>query len=358
MTLLQFNLAMDEDDPILGFAARWVAALARRFDRIHVITMRHGRTDLPRNVSVYSLGKERGHSRPRRLRLFYRHLRHVLRADRPDACFCHMIPEFALLAAPLLRPRGVPILTWYAHPALTWRLRLAHLVSARMVTSVAPAYPYRRDKLTVLGQGIDTDLFAPGGEPPDQPPLVLCAGRLSPVKGHPVLLQAAARLRQRGAPAFRVVILGGPATVRDERHARALHALAGDLGLQEVVQFEPPMPPRALPPWFRRATVHVNLTGAGFGDKVALEAMSCACPSLVANEGFRETLGVHAGALLFRHGDADDLAAKLLVQLQAPAAARERVGRELREQVLRRHSLAGLVERLTALLGALAGTAR
>ena len=53
----------------------------------------------------------------------------------------------------------------------------------------------------------------------------------------------------------------------------------------------------------------MNLTPAGFGDKVAWEAMSCGRPCLGANHDFRDTLGGHAERLFFC-GD-EDLAAKI-----------------------------------------------
>ena len=97
MRLLLFNLATDADDPILGFATRWIGALAERVEFIHVITMRVGRLDVPANVRVYSVGKEKGYSEPRRVIEFYRLLFRILREDRIDACFSHMIPIFTVL---------------------------------------------------------------------------------------------------------------------------------------------------------------------------------------------------------------------------------------------------------------------
>src|SRR5919109_155548 len=126
MRLLLFNLATDVDNPILGFATRWIHALAKRVECVRVITMRAGRVEVPDNVQVYSVGKERGYSEPRRALVFSRHLSRILRQDRIDICFSHMIPVFTILAAPAVKLRGIPIATWYAHPSLTWILKLAH----------------------------------------------------------------------------------------------------------------------------------------------------------------------------------------------------------------------------------------
>jgi glycosyltransferase involved in cell wall biosynthesis len=351
MRLLLFNLATDADDPILGFTTRWIQALAKRVEFVHVITMRAGRVEVPENVRVYSVGKEKGYSEPRRAVEFYRHLFRVLRQSRIDACFSHMIPIFTVLAAPVLKAKKIPIVTWYAHPSLTWKLRLAHHLSDRMVASVATAYPYRKDKLVVVGQGIDTDLFCPDGSPPEDPPMILCVGRVSPVKDHPTLIRAAALLRERWKKLFRVVILGGPAGPKDEPYVRYLHQLVKELNLQDIVSFHPPAPQSALPKWYRRCTVHVNLTPTGSGDKVGWEAMACARPCLVANEGFRETLGDYSDILFFRYNDSVDLASKLSLILRLPFPEQERIGQYLRERVVQLHSSDRLVARLISVFG-------
>lgn len=349
MRLLWFNLATDADHPILGFTTSWIRAVAKRVELLHVVTMRAGRVEMPDNVYVYSIGKEKGYSEVRRTVEFYRYLFRILHREPVDVCFSHMIPIFTILAAPLLKLRNVPIVTWYAHPSLTWITKLSHHLSDRMVTSLPTAYPYRHDKLNVLGQGIDTELFTPDGSVgPDEVPIILCLGRLSPVKDHPTLLKAVALLRQRWKEPFQVVILGGPATPSDNEYVRCLHDDVKELALEEIVRFELALPLKQLPSWFQRCTVHVNLTPTGFGDKVAWEAMSCGRPSLVANRGFIPTLGVHADRLLFSHGDSADLASRLYWILSLDERERASIGAYLREQVVRNHSLERLVQNLIA----------
>ena len=349
MRLLLFNLATDLDDPILGFTTHWIHALAQRVELIHVITMRTGRVDVPDNVRVYSVGKERSYSEPRRAVEFYRALLHVLQSDKIDVCFSHMMPIFSVLAGPVLQAKRVPIITWYAHPSLTRILKLAHYFSTRMVTSVPTAYPYRQDKLIAVGQGIDIDLFSPDGDVSFKPPsVILCAGRLSPVKDHPTLLKAVQLLKQRWNQPFQVVILGALGGPKDKPYVESLCRMVEELGLTDTVRFEPPLPMVDMPCWYRRCTVHVNLTPTGFGDKVALEAMSCGRPCLVANAGFRETLGKYVGCLLFRYGDPEDLAQRLAWICALPESNRVSIGGYLREQIIRMHSLNGLADRLVA----------
>jgi glycosyltransferase involved in cell wall biosynthesis len=347
MRLLLFNLATDVDDPILGFTTGWISALAERVEFVYVITMRAGHVEVPGNVRVYSVGKEKGYSEPRRAIEFYRHLCRILREDRIDACFSHMMPIFTVLAAPVLKAKRIPIVTWFAHPSVTRTLRFAHHLSERMVTGIAASYRYKRDKLIVIGHGIDTANFSPDGRvSPEHTATILCFGRLSPVKDHPTLLKAAWLLRQCWTEPFRIVIIGGPAVPRDESYVHSLYEKVKELGLEGTVYFEPPVPRESLPFWYRTCTIYVNLTPAGFVDKVALQAMSCGRPSVVANEGFRETLGKYASRLLFCHGDSVDLANKLVGLLALSERDRDQIGFYLREQVIRMHSLDMLAARL------------
>jgi glycosyltransferase involved in cell wall biosynthesis len=347
MRLLLFNLATDVDDPILGFTTRWIHALAQRTASIDVITMRAGRLEVPDNVQVYSVGKELGYSEPCRAVAFYRHLFKIMRQHHIDICFSHMIPIFSTLAAPILKAKGIPLVTWYAHPSLTLTLKLAHYLSNRMVTSVATAYPYRRDKATVVGQGIDISLFTPEQSAlPEAPPLILCVGRLSPVKDHPTLLRALHLLRQRWPEPFRAVVLGGPTGVQDEPYVRSLHEQTRTLGLQDIVSFEPPVPIAALLSWYERCSILVNMTPTGSGDKVVWEAMACGRPALAANRGFAETFGEDADRLLFRYGDAADLAERLHWLFSLQESEQLRIRSLLRAQTIRLHSLEGLANRL------------
>ena len=340
--LLLFNLETDAEHPILGFTTQWIRALAERVRSIDVITMRAGVIDVPPNVRVHSVGREHGYSEPRRVLEFYRHLFRILRTQRIDGCFSHMMPPFSVLGGPILRARRIPLVTWYAHPSLILWVRLAHFFSNRMVTSLPHAYPYRKGKLSVIGQGIDTALFAASPAAVGSDDLILCAGRISRVKNHPTLLRAAAFLR---IP-FRLVILGATAGADDEIYARELKQLASELGLEDSVTFASPVPRGELPEHYRRCAVHVNLTPSGFGDKVAWEAMSCGRPCLVANDDFRETLGEHTGELLFRNGDAIELAQKLAALLAKSSTERAAIGADLRAQVERLHSLPRLAERI------------
>jgi glycosyltransferase involved in cell wall biosynthesis len=258
-----------------------------------------------------------------------------------------MIPIFTVLAAPILKTKRIPIVSWYAHPSLTWTLKLAHHLSDQMVVSLASAYPYKHDKLTEVGQGIDTSVFSPAAtQTTESPPIILCVSRLSAVKDHPTLLKAIWLVRQSWSRPFRLVIVGGQASSRDESYVHMLHQQVKTLGLKDVVAFELPPSRDKLAAWYRRCAVHVNMTPTGSGDKVVWESMACGRPCLVANEGFRETLGNYADSLIYAYGEAEQLAERLKWVLSLSRQERLVMGMYLRGRVESMHGLDRLAQNL------------
>ena len=353
MRLLLFNLATDADDPVLGFSTRWIRALAKHLEFINVITMRAGRIEVPANVRVHSVGKEKGYGEARRAIEFYRCLFRVLRGDGADFCFSHMIPVFTVLAAPILRSQGISIATWHGHRQVTKILMAAHYCSDRMITSAPTGYRYRHDKLVSVGQGIDVDLFSPNGMPMAKPPLLLSVGRLSPIKDLGTLIKGVHLLRRRGHPVRCALV--GAASETDQPYIDSLLGLVRELDLDEAVRFVGAVRNDQTVAWYRQSFAHVNLCPTGALDKAVLEAMACERPSLAANEGFRETFNGWEERLLFRHRDAGDLAEKLDRLLQMQHGERAAMSADLRQTVIAHHNLEQLAKTLVGTFEEIAG---
>lgn len=350
--VLLFNLATDVDDPILGFTTRWIGALAERVEFIHVISMRVGRIEVPQNVRVYSVGKEKGYSEPRRVVEFYQHLFRVLRCDRIDICFSHMIPAFSLLAAPVLKVRRIPLITWYAHRQLSTVLKLAHYSSDRMVSINEESYPYRRNKFVALGHGVDTELFAPNGGVHESRPLLLSVGRLSPIKDLMTLIDAIYLLQQKGYEVDCALVGNSPA--RDSAYEEIIRERVRHLGLGSSVSFIGPVPNAKVISWYRKCLAHVNCSPADHSiDKAPLEAMACGKLSLSSTLAFRETMGKYADLLLFQHRSPNDLARKVERLLSLSQNEVRAMGFELRQRVVDQHNLQKLCDHLTALFSQL-----
>lgn len=341
--LLLFNLVTDADDPILGFTTVWINALARHCKQIDVLTMQAGRLALAPNVRVYSVGKERGYGEARRTIDFYRILGHLLRKNRYDACFAHMQPLFAVMAAPLLKLRRVPITLWYAHKSVTLKLKLAEKLVDHVVTASPESFRLFSQKVIITGHGIDTEMFSPDAALPNNRPFtILSVSRIAPVKKLEILIEAARLLKGKGqAFCLRIV---GEADSQHGAYARQLRDQAVDSGLSEVVEFVGSVPYHQIVSVYRTADVMVNLSSTGSIDKAVLEAMSCGLPVITANEAFVPVLQKWSDDLLVAP-DSPEMLAEKLAKLAA-RSDREALGRKLRELVVRDHSLERLVMKL------------
>ena len=349
MRLLWFNLATDLDDPVLGFTTSWIRETAKLVESIQVITMRQGHVNLPKNVSISSVGKERGFTEPRRALEFYRHLLRILHQQHIDVCFSHMIPIFSVLAAPILKSRGIPIVTWYAHRQRSFILNLAHGLSDRMVSINLTSYPYPGSKLTILGHGIDTELFKPTSTiSPADPPLILFVGRLSPIKDPVTFIRATRLLTETHR--FQVALIG-PILERDREYSKILMEEVESLQKTIPAQYIGGLPQKQLASWYQKCFALVNCSPSNNAlDKTVLEAMACGKLALTSISGFETTMEQETPFLLFQAGDPSDLASKLGNLLKLPTQSAGEMGRYLRSQTVQNHSLGKLANSLTSLL--------
>jgi glycosyltransferase involved in cell wall biosynthesis len=300
---------------------------------------------------VYSVGKERGFSERRRALEFYRLLRARLAAGSYAACFAHMMPLFAVMGAPLLKARGIPITLWYTHRQPSRLLRLALAVSRRVVTAVPESFPIPTPKKRVIGHGIDTDLFAPKTasdtlDPVSADGTAVQVARIAPIKHQAALIRAIATI-----PNMRAVFVGAALDEAGAAYQRQLEQLARSLSAQDRVTFAGGLDRLGVRDAMRGATAAVNLSPPGLFDKAALESMAVGTPTIVSSAGFDDLLGEYAPAL--RIPDPEDdraLAGALQRVLGLSAPEREALGRALRARVVAAHSLDRLIPRLVSVL--------
>jgi len=342
--------AWNAHDPIRGFTVPWMEALAERVEHVTVLASEQRQGSTRANITLRSLGRERLDGRFRKVQLLRNwdaNMRSLLANDRPDVIFTHMAPVYSLLSYPYARPKRIPIVTWFAHRESSRVLQAAHFASNRVVSINPASYPYRHDRLVPLGHGIDTTSFCPDPEvPPADPPLLVSIGRLSPIKDLGTFVRSIALLRTWGYDVRGAIV--GDEPDRDRLYGQEIRDLVGQLQLDDIVQMVGSVPPNAITSWYRKSFAHVNLCPTGALDKAALEAMACGKPSLVANDSYADTLGCWKQQLLFRHGDATDLAEHMRDLLDAPVSVRDQMGIDLRQSVIERHSIAGLADGLVA----------
>jgi glycosyltransferase involved in cell wall biosynthesis len=336
---------VDERDWLMSFALKWIRALAARVDRVDVIALERREADLPTNVFVQSMGKERGYGRARELIAFYGALGGMIRDV--DVIFSHMTPRYVLTSAPLALLFGKPQILWFTHRQTSLELRLATALSTYVVSAVPDSFPLPTPKLRVLGHGIDTDFYAP--DPtcvPDSPPLIVYVARLMPIKRQDALLKAVGT----GVEA-RVALVGGVPAGHDASYLDTLKALARDLGIEDRVTFTGGLLSEAVRDLLRRATLAVNLSPPGLFDKAALESMLVGVPTLASNPAFNDLLGEYVPRLSIADpNDTQVLAERLRALLALPPDERQGMAADVRERVMAAHSLDRLMDKLVALM--------
>src|SRR5262245_12926861 len=161
MRLVFVTQTVDADHPVLAQTVDLLAALAARCDRVDVLCDRIGRHDLPVNVAFRTFG---GRTRPGRGLRFETALARSLR-PRPDGLLVHMVPTFAVLAAPLTKPARVPLLLWYTHWHAGRSLRLAVRLCDRILSVDERSFPLDSPKLRGIGHAVDVERFSPRARP-------------------------------------------------------------------------------------------------------------------------------------------------------------------------------------------------
>lgn len=338
MRLLFITQKVDRADWLLGFTHGWLRALAARVDKLTVISLEQGETDLPPNVRVISLGRERGVNRLGRAINFVRALAATI--GEADGVFAHMSPLFAIAAAPFAKARRLPLVLWYTHRSVNAALRLATVLCDAVVTASPESFQLPTTKVRVLGHGIDPEQFSPlRGEGPGvtgEPPLILAVGRLSPIKRYELLIEAVKKMRARGVDVRCVVAGGDP--LGGKTYGESLRALAGD-----VVEFLGIVPHERITEWYRRSAITANLCPTGGLDKAVLEAMFCARPVVVTNQAFAPLLGAEGAGWLAAE-DAEAVAIALVGVLSDPTSQQK--ADAVRARAVVAHSLDGLMDRL------------
>lgn len=194
-------------------------------------------------------------------------------------------------------------------------------------------------RTSVVYNGVDPALFSPAAGPPSNPPTILSVGNLIPIKGHELLVRAAAALASE-FPALRWEFIGdGPDRPR-------LQALAAQLQVADRVSFLLRQSRQQVAAAMKRCTLFAlpsRYEGLGC---VYLEAMSTAKPVIgCRGQGIAEVIQHGSNGFLVGPDNEKELTLAIALLLR-DETRRRNLGPAARDTILDRFTLAHQAESL------------
>jgi glycosyltransferase involved in cell wall biosynthesis len=321
IALITPGFSASEKDWCIPVLLNLVRKLTREHD-VQVFTLRyphHRRTYAIGGATVHAFGGAETSGFGRFL-LLQQALRRMLRLHRSepfDVIQGFWADDPGLLAVMAGRITGVPAVVsimggelvsfpdigyggWLGivNPKMT-ALSLRHAtrvtVGSRYLQSLAQQH-VAAGKLHQLPLGIDTGRFFPSE--PDRPvgptlngcPALISVGSLTPVKGHPVLVDAVAQLSKEFRDVHLHLVGDGPLGHQLQRRSQSL-------GIEHSVTLHGAVPHHDLPDFYRSADLFVSSSRHESQGLAALEAAACGCPVLGTAVGILPEISSPSGSI-------------------------------------------------------------
>ncbi len=320
---------VDPGHPALAATVPKIGALARLVDEVVVLADGVVENVLPPNCRVRTF---RASSKAGRGARFETALASELRGLRGGAVVAHMCPIYAVLAAPLVRPLGIPLVLWFTHWRPSRLLSAAERVSTAVVSVDRRSFPLESSKVHPIGHGIDVAEFSCAPSRAASGLTLLALGRYSPAKGLDVVLRALAAVDD----GVRLDVYGPALSAEEQAHRAELEQLVSELPLDGRVSLEGPVPRAEIPALLAGHDALVNNMRAGAPDKVVYEAAAACVPVLASNPVFDSLLDP---AQRFSREDPGELADRIRALAALPPPERAALGKRLRERVEESHSV-------------------
>lgn len=351
MKLLVITQKYDVNDSNLGVFIDWWDRLAEKTEKIYILTLEKKSEPTKSNMKVISMGKEKGAGFFRKLFGFYFGLFKTI--GKIDSILIHMIPKYVILAAPIAFIFRKPIYMWYTGVSVHWQLRLAVKICKKVFTAHEAAMRVDTKKRIITGHGIDTNKFQIQNTKYQihDKINILSVGRITPSKGHDLIIKAIADLIKLGYN-LKLKIVGGVIQDYHQKYLESLRKLADDLKISEAIEFSGPVPYDKMPEYLGNSEVLINAVPFGGLDKVVLEAMASGVVPLTSNSAFLNFFPQDVSTDLVFNPSADggnfeDLKNKLKNILDKKLYQNESLRAELRDVVVKKHNLDNLIEKIT-----------
>jgi glycosyltransferase involved in cell wall biosynthesis len=283
--LLYLNLAVDDEDVSLGFANTWIKQFSNKFENVDIITLNKSNENIGTNkkVNIYGLLKGDNTSRISKFLKIRKTIKELTSTTSYDLCFSHMSP-LLLLMTKFYGLKKFPTILWYTHPKpREFSKKIVLIMSLffcnKVVTASNSSFPYKSNKLNVVGHAIDYEQFLnKRGKVLNKEFLIL--SRISKSKNLEVAIDGFLKSKFSN---HNISIVGDAVSKEDVEYR---NKLSKKYELNKNVIFLGKIPHKDLPSLMNKYSFHINATPEGFYDKSVLEAISGGLFSLYANKDY------------------------------------------------------------------------
>ncbi|MFA6307039.1 MAG: glycosyltransferase family 4 protein [Patescibacteria group bacterium] len=348
MKLLIITQKVDINDDLLGFFHAWIAEFAGHCEKVVVIALGIGEYDLPANVKVLSLGKERGAPKLEYLINFYRYIWKL--RDDYDTVFVHMNKEYVVMGGLFWKLTGKKISLWYQHKKTSLGLKLAEILSNNILTASGESFKLKSEKVRYVGHGVDMKkFFPPAGRQAGGNFKIIYLGRISEIKNQKLLIEAFNILiNNKNINGLAAELIGAPATSADKIYLNGLKSLVEKYGLSKNIIFTGSVPHNKIPGYLSSADLSVNLCPTGGLDKAVLESLALGVPAIALNKIFSGIFKDYEKYFILEKAEAGELAEK--ISAYKNLNGQEKIRLELLNRVKADYGLGKLIKKIIDIL--------
>lgn len=335
MRLLIYTQKIDKSDTVLGFFHDWVIRMSKVFNEVLVVCLELGDADLPPNVKVYSLGKEKGFSKIKYIFYFYKYLN--ILSGKYDSVFVHMNQEYVLLGGLYWKIKNIPVYLWRNHKVGGLLTRVSVFLSNKVFYTSTKSFTSKFNNAIQMPVGVNEELFKENSAIIRKKYSICMVGRISFVKHIDIALEAINILIKEGVQVSLSVI--GDTGKTDNEYFDILKKYVVENGLEKIVSFRNGVSQSSLPEIYGSYEICINVTEEGSFDKTIVEAAMCGVIPLVSSSSFSGILP----DICITNTDPIEMSRKIKNLLEPESQIR--IKKDL-ESFVNSHSLKKLIDRL------------
>ncbi|HNV97054.1 MAG TPA: glycosyltransferase [bacterium] len=309
--LLILTQKVDINDGVLGFFHRWVEEFSKNCEKLTIICLYKGKSNLPPNVKLLSLGKETGENKFKYIFRFYKYI--FCERKNYDNVFVHMNPEYIFWAAIFWKLYNKKIYLWYVHKSKNIYLKVANIFVKNIFTSSKESCNIKSNKIVYIGHGIDSNLFKKINVNKDTNKFkILYVGRISPLKNIDILIESfAVLINELKVSNIYLSIIGDTVYESDKKYLENIKEKIVNYKLDNYVKFFGNFTIDKMSEVYNMHDLSVNLSPTGGMDKTVLESLICETPCVVFNRAFEKIFDNYADIFILDNLKAEDLAEKI-----------------------------------------------